>query len=173
MRRSTGFGRSWRMSRIDGANVEIRITKKERRNQLTCVRPDGSRTTAGLGPGLPHHDLAHYVVERRFGLRRGFFGNIASGYSLDALSDKEVIRTLDAESLVAEILARGLGALATGACTPEQFSALVNQEILGMGLPPLESLSAEGAADMLLEFNELTGRYAALRSGDSLRLHFE
>jgi len=62
--------------------VEIRITKKERRTVLSCVRADGSSTTADLGPGLPAHDLAHFVVERAFQLRQGFFGNVLRGESL-------------------------------------------------------------------------------------------
>ena len=78
------------------------------RNQLACVRADGTRTTANLRPRLPPHDLAHYVVERQFGLRKGFFGNIAAGYSIEALSDKEVMKSLSGESWVAEILARAL-----------------------------------------------------------------
>jgi hypothetical protein len=73
---------------------------------MTCIRADGSFTRADLGPGLPFHDLCHYVVERAFGLKAGSFGHVASGYSLDSLSRKEVILNLEPESWQAEIVAR-------------------------------------------------------------------
>ncbi len=79
-----------------------------------CVRDDGSTTQAETGPGLPGHDLLHYVAERALGLRRGFFGNVAAGRSLAALGDPAVIRALDEEAWTAEALARALGATATG-----------------------------------------------------------
>lgn len=153
--------------------MQIQLTRTERRTRLTCLREDGSRTTASVGPGLPYHDLAHYVVETRLCLRRGFFGNVAAGYSLEALADKAVITTLGAESWTAEILARALGALATGAATPEQFSGLVNAELGERGTPPLENLSASFAAGMLAEFKALIGRFEALPNGGTLGLEFE
>jgi hypothetical protein len=152
--------------------MRIEITKRERRSRLTCVRADGSRTTADVGPALPYHDLSHYVVETRMGLQHGFFGHVASGYSLQALADKTVISSLPPESWTAEILARGLGALATGAATPEQFSELVNAEIEQRRAPRLENLSAALAASMLAQLEALVGRYDALPDGGSLRLEF-
>jgi hypothetical protein len=122
--------------------MEVRLTKNERRHKLTCLRSDGSQTTANLGPGLPYHDLAHFVVEERFRIQRGFFGNIAAGYSIESLSDKDVIMTLGSESWTAEVLARAVGSLATGACSAEQFSVLVNEELNQMGVAQLVDLSA-------------------------------
>jgi hypothetical protein len=152
--------------------MEVLITKRERRNELTCVRTDGSQTRANLGPGLPYHDLAHYVVERYFNLRSGFFGNVASGYSLQALSDKEIIKSLGAESWVAEALAGALGALATGACTFEQFPDLVTQGLGARGIGAPEELSAAAAEKLLAEFKALVARYDALKNGETLRLRF-
>ena len=51
--------------------MRIEIAKRGRRNELRCVRSDGSCEVASLGPGLPHHDLAHFVVESRWNLRAG------------------------------------------------------------------------------------------------------
>jgi hypothetical protein len=152
--------------------MEVLITKRERRNELTCVRIDCSQTRANLGPGLPYHDLAHYVAERHFNLRSGFFGNIASGYSLQALSDKEIIKTLGAESWVAEALAGALGSLATGACSFEQFPDLVTQGLEARGIRAPEGLSAAAAEKLLAEFKELVARYDALKNGETLKLHF-
>ena len=95
----------------------IRVHKGAGRHRLVCVRDDGSTTQAETGPGLPAHDLAHFVAERALGLGRGFFGNIAAGRTLAELGDAAVIRTLDAEAWVAESLARALGATVTGGCS--------------------------------------------------------
>jgi hypothetical protein len=70
--------------------MEVQITKRDRRNELTCLRTDGSRTAANVGPALPFHDLAHYVVERQFRLREGFFGLVSERYRM--LKNGETLR---------------------------------------------------------------------------------
>lgn len=149
----------------------IRITKKGSRNLLSCAREDGTTASADIGPSLPHHDLAHFVAERTFGLKDGFFGNVARGYSPAQLSDKDVISSLGVEPFRAEILARALGSLDTGACRPEQFEDLVNAELSALGLPDMPI--APGIRDgMLAEFKEHLVTYASLRDGDSMTLEF-
>jgi hypothetical protein len=151
--------------------VDIRITKKGSRNVLSCARPDGTTASADLGPNLPHHDLAHFVVERAFGLKDGFFGNIARGYTPAQLSDKDTIRSLGAEPYRAEILARALGSLNTGACTPEQFEELVNVELTSLGLPNM-LIEPSVREALLAEFNGHLATYRDLREGDSMTLAF-
>ena len=153
--------------------MEIRITKRDRRTELACLRSDGSRTTANLGLALPYHDLAHYVVERHFALRNGFFGNIAAGYSVEALGDKAVIRTLGAQSAVAEVLARALGSLLTAACSLEQFPLLVTEELAALRLSAPEGLCTAAGEQLLGEFRSLVARYVALKNGETLRLQFD
>jgi hypothetical protein len=152
--------------------MQITITKRGRRNDMRCVRPDGSCEVANLGPGLPHHDLAHFVVERRWQLREGFFGNIAGGYSFTQLADKDVIKKLGAQSAQAEVLARALGSLFTGACTAEQFAELVNTELDQWHWPivPVSPAMVQGAAE---EFEHLLARFNGLGAGESLELQFE
>jgi hypothetical protein len=152
--------------------MKIRITRKGTRNQLACYRPDGTSVLADLGPNLPHHDLAHYVVERTFRLTDGFFGNIARGYSPTQLSDKDVILSLGREPYRAEILARALGSLTTGACTPGQFEELVNTELAGGSLTTMR-IPADVLAAMAAEFGALMNRYAQLGNGESLNLEFQ
>jgi hypothetical protein len=53
---------------------------------FTAVRCDGSSTTAQIGAAGgfgPVHDLAHYVVEKQFGIKKGFLGLLASGWSIE------------------------------------------------------------------------------------------
>jgi hypothetical protein len=151
--------------------VIIRITKKGSRNLLSCARPDGTTASADLGPGLPHHDLAHFVVERAFGLEDGFFGNVARGYTPAQLSDKDVIKSLGKEPYRAEILARALGSLKTGACTPVQFEELVNAELSMLGLTHM-CIKPQVRDALLAEFKNHLDTYGRLRDGDSMTLEF-
>ncbi len=86
--------------------MEIIIAKGKNRNMLTCKRENGTSTSVNLGPEIPNHDIAHYVVETRFNLRDGFYGKIQSGMTIQELSDKEVIKSLGAETWLSEIMAR-------------------------------------------------------------------
>ena len=151
--------------------MNVTITKKENRNLLKCVRNDGTSMLAELGPGLPHHDLAHYVVERKLGLTRGFFGNIAAGYTVAQLSDKDIIKSLGAPTLIAEVAARALQSLSSGACAPNQFMELINTELAQWRIAAL-AIEPDAISAMLSEFQSLLGRYAALKNGESMEIDF-
>lgn len=153
--------------------MKVALTRGERRSRLACTRADGSFTRADLGPSLPHHDLAHFVVERALGLGRGFYGNVASGHSLQDLSRKSVIETLGAESWQAEIAARALQSLCSGACTLGQIEALVDAELAQHSIPSLARLTPALAASMRAELEELIERFARLADGDTLELWFD
>jgi len=47
-------------------NMQVNITKKNNRNQLTCVRPNGTIVQSNLGPKLPFHDIAHLIVDNTY-----------------------------------------------------------------------------------------------------------
>jgi hypothetical protein len=152
--------------------MKILLTRKGGRHRLTCLRTDGTSTTAAVGPGLPGHDLAHFVVERRLALASGFFVNIAKGYSIQQLSQAAVIHALGPEPYVSEILSRGIGSLLTGACAPEQFEELVGTELAQMGLAIPPGVSIDSAREMLEELAGLLQRFTTLGSGESLQLEF-
>lgn len=139
---------------------------------MLCRRADGSFTAADVGPGLPGHDFAHFIVERDLPLATGFFINVSRGYSLQQLADAATIRSLGPEPYVSEVLARALGELATGACTCEQFPQRVALELGQMGLAVPEGVSAESAVRMLAELETLMSRFGQLRPGDSMELEF-
>src|SRR5262245_42962830 len=161
------------MSDARGGAMKVALTRGERRSRLACTRADGSFTRSDLGPSLPHHDLAHFVVERALGLRRGFYGNVAHGRSLPDLSRKSVIATLGAESWQAEIAARALQSLCSGACTLEQIEALVRAELAQHAIPCPARLTPALAARMRTELEELVERFARLAEGDTLELWFD
>ena len=148
--------------------MRIQIVKSaDGRHRLRCFRDDGSSTEAPVGPGLPLHDLAHYVAETELGLDEGFFGLVARGCSIAELGDRERISSLPPQIWVAETLARAVGALATGACRVDQVRALVEAE-LAERTP--RGLTGERAARMHERYLELVGRYRALSAGESLLL---
>jgi hypothetical protein len=151
--------------------MKITIAKKENRNLLKCVREDGTSMTAELGPGLPHHDLAHYVIERKLGLTGGFYGKLADGYTVADLSDKEIIKTLGAQTLIAEVVARALQSLTSGACASEQFLELINAELVRWRIAALV-IEMSTITEMSAEFRSLVERYGALKNGQCLELQF-
>jgi hypothetical protein len=62
--------------------MDIKIEKLDaRRSQSVVTRNDRvTLRVSGFGPSQPlPHDLAHYVVEKELGLRRGFWGSVADG----------------------------------------------------------------------------------------------
>ncbi len=152
--------------------MNIIFTRKSGRTRMTCRRADGTFTSADLGPSLPGHDFAHLIVERTLELPAGFFVNIAKGYSIQELSDAAVIRSLGAEPYVAEVLARALGSLATGACSAEQFPELIRTELKGMSLTVPDGVSAESAMRMLEELQSMMERFGRLAPGESMKLQF-
>ena len=157
--------------------MRIAFHKGSGRHTLSCVRDDGTTTRQEAGPGLPFHDLAHYIAERALGLRLGFFGMVAAGRSLRELSDPEVLRTLGEEAMehamVAEVLARAVGSMATGACRAEDLSTLLLAE-LGERLPlALRNLSLQTVRAIEARYAALSAEWRALPEGATLTLPWD
>ena len=153
--------------------MKVSITKKGLRYLLSCYRADGSIAQQDVGPSLPTHDLAHYVVETHFGLRAGFFGSVSRGQSIAALNDPQLIRRLGAEAWQAEVLARALTSLQSGACRSDQFKALVNIELESLGIAPIAELEADVAQRLLRQLDAWTAKLGGLTEGGSLSFEFE
>ena len=150
--------------------MHIKIYNRGTRNQLICDRHDGSVEIADIGPLLPHHDIAHYIVERQLQLKQGFYGNIYRGLTVAQLSDKEVIRTLPQEAMVSEVVTRALQSLGGGACRLDQFQDLIGLELGQMGWVlerPLEKAEIE---QMMAEYLGLLEEWDRLREGEALVL---
>ncbi|HTA82002.1 MAG TPA: hypothetical protein VK783_03660 [Bacteroidia bacterium] len=151
----------------------IKITKKLNRNILLCTRADGSFTSANLGAQLPFHDIAHYVTERKLGVKNGFYSLILQGETIERLSDKEVIKSLGVDSWLAEIFARALGALYTGACSIEQFIPLVYTEMSNRGQADSISVYNEDTVlEMYEEYKTLLDKWRELPDGGSIEMIF-
>jgi hypothetical protein len=153
--------------------MQIRILNKGNRNQLICERKDGRVEIADLGPKLPFHDIAHFIMERQLKLTKGFYGNIYKGYSVKLLSDKNTIRTLPLQSAVAEIITRALQSLGAGACSMEQFTELVNEEFKLYSINFALDLDKNKISQMLSDYKKIVTQWEQLKEGEGLELKLE
>ena len=153
--------------------MEIVFTKGEKRNTLTCKRQDGSVTSVSLGPNLPNHDFAHFVVENKFKLENGFFGNLKSGKAISELSESESIQNPPPEAWLSEILARNLQSLRSAAVTLEQFAEIVkweSEKIIGIEVP---EMNFEDVNEMKQDFDSLYDKWDLMRENEEMKLLFD
>lgn len=141
---------------------------------LSCLRADGSRTWKQLHPGLVYHDLLHYVVESKLGLRESFFGLLAQGhsimdYELPAAERPFVIKVeaLVTEHLVA-LLQLELAGQGQDAAPIETLRASCAAS--GVELPP--AITPERMTELRNAGQELAARWKALESKQVLELPF-
>ncbi len=153
--------------------MEILITKGKNRNTLTCKRRYGTITSMNLGPDIPNHDIAHYVVEKEFKLENGFYGNVKSGMPIEDLSDKEIIKNLDSETWLSEIMARNLQSIGSGAAKTEQFIELVNWETQNSKEMKIPNMSLITVKKMKADFDQLCKKWGLIPENGELKLIFE
>lgn len=86
--------------------MEIVFKKGNTKNTITCRRSDGSATWQESDAFLINHDLAHYAVEKTFGLSQGFYGLVQSGLDITDFEKKQKISPsqIPKEGFKAEIL---------------------------------------------------------------------
>lgn len=152
--------------------MEIIITKGEHRNTLYCKRTDGTFTSENLGPEIPNHDIAHFVVEEKFHLTKGFYGNIAAGMTIQDLSNKDIIKNLDSESWLAEIMTRNLQSLNSGAAKIEEYIALVTWEASTMKSIEIPMMNLMQIHEMKAEYDALCTQWSLIPINGELRLQF-
>ncbi|WP_299314772.1 hypothetical protein [uncultured Aquimarina sp.] len=150
--------------------MEIILTKGKTRNTLTCIRQDGSLTSVNLGPNLPNHDFAHFIVENKFKLKDGFFGNIKAGKSIVDLSDPELIKDLATETWLSEILARNLQSLRSGALEIVQFAEIVKWESKKIRVIEVPEMSFEDVSEMKQDFDNLCGKWNLIQESEEMKL---
>ena len=152
--------------------MEIIITKGKNRNTLTCKRKNGTITSVNIGPDIPNHDIAHYVVEKEFKLEKGFYGMVKSGMTIEQLSDKEIIKNLDSETWLSEIMARNLQSIGSGAAKTEQFVELINWEALNISEIKIPNMNLTDIGKMKVEFDQLCEKWNLMPENGELKLVF-
>lgn len=88
------------------------------------------------------------------------------------LSDKNVIKTLDSQTWLSEIMARNLQSIASGAAYNEEFITLVQSEakcIEGIQIPNMDLADINA---MKLEFDKLCRQWKLLPENGELKLQF-
>ena len=125
-----------------------------------------------MGPNIPYHDMAHYVVEKEFDLTKGFYGSLKLGQSIADLSDKEIIKNLDGEAWLAEILARNLQAMGAGAIKEGQFIAVIEAEAAGNKEIKVPQMSPRQIAKIKMVYTQYCIRWQALHENEALKLLF-
>ena len=146
--------------------------QKRKEKNLLFYTLNGQLQTIDLGPLLPYHDLAHYLVETYFQFQKGFFGYLKAGKSMEELSTTTGISTLDKEIWLAEILTRNLQALHSGSLTPEQYIPLVTWELEQHPDLVCPAINLAQVQQLQQEYQALCRRWEALEEGETLVLEF-
>src|SRR5687768_13321726 len=99
---------------------------------MRCTRDDGStewqRHTGARAVFFAHHDLTHLAVERTLGLREGFFGLIAAGWTIADTEGSGARGALPAGSVLVENL---VGLFGQEQATGVEWTATEFDEAMG------------------------------------------
>ncbi|MFO1011141.1 MAG: hypothetical protein U1F29_13845 [Planctomycetota bacterium] len=155
----------------------LRIELKKGRggpDSLACVRADGSRTWERVQAAIALHDLVHFVVEREFRWTDGFYGLVASGWSITDFYDKEKARTLPPGALRAEHMVAFFWRELGGQEEPglADFHAAIdaqNAKEPALALPHPTQAQVERVRR---EVRDLASRWRAVAAGKTLALEF-
>jgi hypothetical protein len=159
--------------------LTIQITKRtDGGSVLKCVRADGSETwqksqgkTAAF---FPLHDLTHYAVESELGIRDGFFGLIAQGWSIEETGQRGVAAKLPPDAIFVENVVGTLDTeRASGSrWTAEEFNDNTARFARNGGRPQPRALTDEQLARVRQRRAELFARWKELPAGETLQLTF-
>ncbi len=107
-------------------------------------------------------------MERELNMTEGFFGQVASGRSIEELNDTAFIRTLPPQARDAEVLARTLQGLANGAVAQSEFKAIAEIEL--QRVP--KGLTNEAGTRMLATYTQLLNAWELVAEGAALELRW-
>jgi len=148
-------------------DITINIKKKtDGSAALSCVRADGSvtwqRQDGAQGRFFPLHDLTHYAVETVLDLR-GFYSLIAEGWDLTDFGNLWPRGPLPPEAHTVEQI---VGFLDTERASGRAWSAT------DLRLAAPYAISDDDLRQVREARRGLFARWAAVRPGESLALHF-
>jgi hypothetical protein len=164
--------------------MEISFTRTgARRYAVTAHREVSARVAMDPAPGFDEHlphDLVHFVVEQRWGLRDGIYGQLAAGGDAHTFRPVDEVRTRrwarrsarrNAASGAHVALSERLATVAHAAWwerhgRPGPAHALTDAGLGGAGV---DAAKLAGALDRL---DELAERWHALAVGESLTLRW-
>jgi hypothetical protein len=150
-----------------------------RRDGVTIAIPSPDR------PGWLPHDLAHYVVEQRLGLRRGFWGSVADGAIFSnlrvvagrqpphaAARSRAILREIGQLGTEAEVLVGIFVGIARERLDPRGREALarVADAWRDPSQPPRPPIGADQIAAICEALGDLQRQWEALLVGESITL---
>lgn len=149
------------------------------RTAFTLERADGSRTWQRQerhAAFFAAHDLTHYAVETRLGLREAFYGLVARGWDFDDFLPPYPRGPLPADALWAETLVglldveRATTAPGESLMPAEGFNAQLRDKLSAVSLAIPHTLDEAELLDIRAQRDALLAQWRALPPGDTLRL---
>jgi len=144
---------------------------------FTAIRGDGSSTTAQLGAAGgfgPVHDMAHYVVEDQFRIRKGFLGLLANGWNIEDFTtgalDRMIREGVIKDAGRAEVVA---GLLSGDSFSPFPLSVDDFNWTVQSQSEEIPSLTADELATLRQRLTALRDQWDALHSGETLELSID
>lgn len=154
-------------------------THPDGRTAFTLERADGSRTWQRQerhAAFFAAHDLTHFAVETRLGLREAFYGLVARGWDFDDFLPPYPRGPLPAEALWAETLVglldveRGTAAPGETLMTAGGFNAELRDKLTEASLAIPHTLDESELADIRTQRDALIAQWQALPPGDTMHL---
>lgn len=163
----------------DTPRLVIRIKKgADGRTSLSCTRADGTTTwqrqEGDQARFFPRHDLTHYAVETVLGLRKGFYGLVASGWDLSDFGTPWPRGRLPAEANVSELivgffdLERRTGERSTA----EELNNQLGEHCAQNGFPKPAEISDADLTRIRQKRAEVFEQWDAVEPGSALELPF-
>ncbi len=143
-------------------------------DSLTCVRSDGTQTWERLPKGIAVHDLTHFAVESELGLANGFYGLLASGWSITGFLEREARRELSRDSVAVEFLVGRFWQEAADGSRPsaDEFNAtLASIEATRPGVA-IRRVTSDELERVRTTLADLIVRWHSIAPGESLELEF-
>jgi hypothetical protein len=155
-------------------SLRIQLTKRTDGGAvLKCIRADGSETwqkqEGKHAAFFPLHDLTHFSVENELGVRSGFYGLIADGWSIDDTTGPLPEEALFVENVVGTLDTERAGSARWSA---EEFNDSTERHARNSGRALPRRLTDDELARVRKRRAELFARWNALEPGQTLELTF-
>jgi hypothetical protein len=144
---------------------------------IACIFPDGTRTSGPMArQGVLPHEALHFVVEKTFGWRDAFFGQIQLGAGIEAvtakLHDPKIDRAKNTQALQSESLVECLQAeQSRGASDPATFAHNLILTCRRRGVPPPD-ITADELALVRTALRDFGAAWRPLPAGGTLERSF-
>lgn len=150
------------------------------RNDILFIRNDGSREEARdlESRSYLRHDLMHYVVESRAGLRGSFYGSIAAGKSLTEIRPPARLDAADKQAMavgeggLTELVVAMLQGAHREDFDGEELLKRVPEYFSAQGFDVPAYLTPGFIEIVAKEFRFLLRTYEGLSTGESMTLEF-